>query len=578
PRWAAGVNWKSKTCLWGWPLIHVASGIDPDTGKQRVAKGIIAIGGIARGGLAIGGIAMGFVSFGGLALGVVSFGGLGLGLLAFGGMALGLLAALGGGAAAPIAIGGGSVGYFAYGGGSYGVHAYSASRIDPVAWDFFEPWVGPLMQWFWMANFYVVGLVLLATILLPIWLARRKAHAPGWPVWALGIVVGTAIVSFATLLPKPLLRNINQIRYLLTGTVQDAQTGRPVDGARILVDGMLRYAGSRPWEPWTGDDGRFLLTIHTRKPTLTIWAPGYETNTVSIQPEAFSNKRRAEQHVKLERQRSASMETWAPVAGEEVSPDKILTEAKELTDKRRYEEALQRILWYFNHALEYQPSLSGVRLSSALSSWTELGRRYPKARQAMVETRDRDLATFRSGHGYFELFMELDALNRELDQENASLELFKRLHSEDKRLARQCYAIVESLLVNQREYQLCTNYITNPQAKFETIRTNWEHLKQWETNWARSQQENRRSSEQMRAKLRERYPNLPESAVTLTTPTPPQMADKSFVARTCELIEILVATHQTDAAKHIRDQAIALVDDPKLKSSLEDAKARIATK
>lgn len=63
-----GYEYRSPIELWGWPLIHVARGIDPQTGLPRVAKGIIAVGNIAIGLLAIGGLAVGGFAIGGMAL------------------------------------------------------------------------------------------------------------------------------------------------------------------------------------------------------------------------------------------------------------------------------------------------------------------------------------------------------------------------------------------------------------------------------------------------------------------------------------------------------------------------------
>src|ERR1019366_2511969 len=59
-----GVDYRSKATLFGLPWLHVTAGLDPATGKQRVAKGIIAIGGIAKGVVAFGGVAMGGLTFG----------------------------------------------------------------------------------------------------------------------------------------------------------------------------------------------------------------------------------------------------------------------------------------------------------------------------------------------------------------------------------------------------------------------------------------------------------------------------------------------------------------------------------
>ena len=74
-------GYKSEAELFGWPLVHIAQGINAETGAPRVAKGVIAIGNIAIGGLAIGGLALGGIALGWLGLGLFTFGGLVLGIL-----------------------------------------------------------------------------------------------------------------------------------------------------------------------------------------------------------------------------------------------------------------------------------------------------------------------------------------------------------------------------------------------------------------------------------------------------------------------------------------------------------------
>jgi len=137
-----GYEYRSEASLFGLPLVHIASGIDPATRRPRIAKGIIAIGNIAVGGLAIGG----------LSFGVVSFGGLALGLIALGGAAIGLLLALGGMAIGMVAIGGGAIGYYALGGGAFGVHALGGNAQDPQAVEFFKRFLGS-----WVEQFHHAG-------------------------------------------------------------------------------------------------------------------------------------------------------------------------------------------------------------------------------------------------------------------------------------------------------------------------------------------------------------------------------------------------------------------------------------
>lgn len=124
-----GIGWeyKSKLTVFGLPLIHIASGVDPKTRRPRVARGIFAAGNIAVGVVAVGGVALGGLTLGGASLGLVCFGGLAIGGAAFGGLALGGYLALGG-----LAI---SLGYAA-GGLALAPCALSGAGGDPAC---FEP-------------------------------------------------------------------------------------------------------------------------------------------------------------------------------------------------------------------------------------------------------------------------------------------------------------------------------------------------------------------------------------------------------------------------------------------------------
>lgn len=91
-----GFEYRTHAEIFGWPLIHIASGIDRRTGFPRIAKGIIAIGNFAVGGVALGGIAVGGFTIAGIGLGVFVLAGIAFGIFAAGGIAVGILFALGG--------------------------------------------------------------------------------------------------------------------------------------------------------------------------------------------------------------------------------------------------------------------------------------------------------------------------------------------------------------------------------------------------------------------------------------------------------------------------------------------------
>jgi tRNA A-37 threonylcarbamoyl transferase component Bud32 len=142
-----GYEFKSKATFLGWPLVHVAAGFDPVSGRKRIARGWIAVGDV----MAVGGVAVSGV----MSVGVVALSGvLGLGLLAVGGaLAVGLLAAVGGNAAAllfalggnaastGLSIGGLAAGKFAIGGEAAGEFVISDRGQTPGFGDALWAWV-----------------------------------------------------------------------------------------------------------------------------------------------------------------------------------------------------------------------------------------------------------------------------------------------------------------------------------------------------------------------------------------------------------------------------------------------------
>ncbi len=111
-----GFDYKSKRQIWGMPLLHVAHGLDPVTGKNRSARGFVAIGGRATGVFAFGGMATGCFAFGGIARGLFALGGVSIGLFSIGGLAIALICGKGGTALGSIVNGGFAAGIVAQGG------------------------------------------------------------------------------------------------------------------------------------------------------------------------------------------------------------------------------------------------------------------------------------------------------------------------------------------------------------------------------------------------------------------------------------------------------------------------------
>ena len=147
PHYMFGYEYKSKIEILGLPLVHVAYGMDPETGRIRIAKGIIAIGNIALGLIAIGGLALGGLAISGLALGFFALGGVALSFFAsLGGLAISGYLAVGGLAiAGQIAAGGMAISLnYAFGGFAMGKHPYGGNYQDPQALEYIKTVLGDL--------------------------------------------------------------------------------------------------------------------------------------------------------------------------------------------------------------------------------------------------------------------------------------------------------------------------------------------------------------------------------------------------------------------------------------------------
>lgn len=132
-------EFRSHATMFGWPLLHYTSGVCPETGRRRTAKGIVAVGRLAVGGLAIGQASLGAVAIGQLGVGLLfGLGQAATGVWAVGQLALGGLFAAGQVTAAAVAIGQMAAGEYVLAQIGYGKHVWSQGSADPAAVQYFQ--------------------------------------------------------------------------------------------------------------------------------------------------------------------------------------------------------------------------------------------------------------------------------------------------------------------------------------------------------------------------------------------------------------------------------------------------------
>jgi hypothetical protein len=229
---------------------------------------------------------------------------------------------------------------------------------------------------------------------------------------------------------------------------------------------------------------------------------------------------------------------WAPP--ENPDPSKILREVKEDTRSRNYKTALAKQIWYYENALRIQPSQSGVRLSSGMNNWLELGEKYPPALAKMREARDATEVRIRDKNRIrvkFEDFQAFRAFNRTLREEQRTAKLFMWLDEVDPEDAARVYPISEAALIKQEEYKICGKYIDptkNVRQIFESYKMGLE----------------------MSVKFGEEYLRYTE---------------KSFVDASATLIEILVKNDRKAEAQEVAKRLKKHVEGNDISTKLEKA-------
>lgn len=152
-------------------------------------------------------------------------------------------------------------------------------------------------------------------------------------------------------------------------------------------------------------------------------------------------------------------------------PEKVLARARHHRLSGQYEKALKDHLWFHDHALTHKPALYGVRLSFALQEWIALGEKYPKARQALIEIRDRKTDRMKKGNGSPELFQDIQSMNRYLYEPQKTVDLIKDLAVSDFEMAKRCYDFAKNDLIAAGDFELCNRLMEVPMFIVRDMRT-----------------------------------------------------------------------------------------------------------
>ncbi len=211
-----------------------------------------------------------------------------------------------------------------------------------------------------------------------------------------------------------------------------------------------------------------------------------------------------------------------------------LTDTRLMASEGKYREALDRHIWFHDHVLEHDPGMVGVRASFALSYWKALGEVYPPAMAALKEIRDKNTEQLLDKGADKDLFMDVHAINRTLNETPKSVELFQTIAAKQPLLAKECWRVVKEDLFEAERYDILKNFIENPLYEYSIIEAEYYR----DTAMFKD--------DAMGGAFLETY------------------SKDYFVIKNLQLISYCLAANDLNSARQIREKALAIVDDKRL--------------
>jgi len=220
---------------------------------------------------------------------------------------------------------------------------------------------------------------------------------------------------------------------------------------------------------------------------------------------------------------------------------KYLSDTQKMARQGKHQEALERFLWFHDHALEHEPAMYGVRLSFALDYWKSLADVYPPAKSALVETRDHKEETVLNQEGNAALFHDVVALNRTLGEDERTVELFETIDRDSPDTARQYWDVAKDAVIEAMRYDLVRKYIGNPSREFIKVKAMYDH----DTTLY---DDPRIGGDQFKA-----------------------YNENNLVEESLKLIKVALALDDMQAAKDIQKKALTVVQDYRLRDAVPEA-------
>lgn len=166
-----------------------------------------------------------------------------------------------------------------------------------------------------------------------------------------------------------------------------------------------------------------------------------------------------------------------------------------------------------------------------------MSEKFPNARAALIEIRDKKTKRLQNGEHNRELFHDVESINDYLKESKTTVDLFKKLDEASPKFATSVYDLADEAIVAAGEYRLARKHLGDPLEKLEKAKDNFK----------RGIAFSKRSSAGEAS--RTAFENI-------------------FTERTLRIITILKNSGELSVAKTVQSEALKLLDNPELREAL----------
>jgi hypothetical protein len=151
----------------------------------------------------------------------------------------------------------------------------------------------------------------------------------------------------------------------------------------------------------------------------------------------------------------------------DIDPREVLRDARQCVKSREYAAALEKYIWFHDHALDANRFLAGVRTSYAISEWVDLGEAYSPALTALETLRDRKTESLIHSTQETTVFHDVTSINRALGQVERTRDLFKIIADDNRGFADKCFRFALESLVCTKEFGLARSFMLDVRSEVD---------------------------------------------------------------------------------------------------------------